>query len=292
MSRGERRPAAIVVAAAFTLILALSFISLLASSRGVAQAAIGAPPSLAACPGGPPAITVDVGHSVAEPGAISARGKPEFTFNAALAHAVAAALARAGAWPKLINEEGAKISLGERVELINRARPVLLLSIHHDSVQPQYLEAWTVDGRGLDYSDRFSGFSLFVSNRNRAAADSHRFAVALGTALLEEGLSPSLHHAEPIAGEGRPLLDARLGIYGYDGLAVLRGAAAPAVLLEAGIIKNRADEPTLETPQFRKKVADAVVAAVGVWCAGKGTPPDAPPEALHGTGTPPNAKGR
>lgn len=223
-------------------------------------------PSLAGCPGGPPAIVVDVGHSIAEPGAVSARGKPEFAFNAPLAHAVAAALARAGAWPRLINEDGAKISLGERVALINRVRPDLVLSIHHDSVQPQYLQRWTVGGRALDYSDRFSGFSVFVSARNRAAADSRRFAAALGEALLAAGLTPSLHHAEPIPGEGRPLLDARLGLYAYDGLAVLKGAAAPAVLLEAGIIKNRDDEQVLDTPAFRKKVADAVIDAVAAWC--------------------------
>ena len=224
------------------------------------------PPSLAACPGGPPTVAVNVGHSQADPGAISARGKPEFAFNAALAHVVAAALARAGARPKLINEDGASISLGERVEQINRIRPTLLLSIHHNSVQPRYLEPWTVGGRSLDYGDRFSGFSIFVSNRNRAADESRRFAAALGDALLAAGLMPSLHHAEPIPGEGRPLLDPRLGLYAFDGLAVLKGAAAPAALLEAGIIKNRADEQTIDTPQFRTRVADAVVEAIAAWC--------------------------
>ena len=237
---------------------------------GFAQASAAAAPSLAACPGGPPNIAVDVGHSTAEPGAISARGKPEFAFNAALAHAVAAALARAGARPRLINDDGAKISLGERVELINRAQPTLVLSLHHDSVQPHYLDTWTVAGRSLDYSDRFSGFSIFVSSRNRAADDSRRFATALGEALLAAGLTPSLHHAEPIPGEGRPLLDARLGLYAYDGLAVLKGAEAPAALLEAGIIKNREDEQMLDSPPFRRRMADAVVAAVAVWCTGAG----------------------
>ncbi len=241
---------------------------------GLSAPAAAATPSLAACPGGSPTVAVDVGHSKAEPGAISARGKPEFAFNGALAHAVAAALARAGAWPKLINEDGAKISLGERVEEINRTRPTLVLSIHHDSVQPRYLEAWSLADRSLDYSDRFSGFSIFVSNQNRAADASRRFATALGEALLAVGLTPSLHHAEPIPGEGRPLLDPRLGLYAFDGLAVLKGAVAPAALLEAGIIKNRTDEQTLDTPQFRSKVADAVVEAVAAWCrAAKPTAP-------------------
>ncbi|MFO1128885.1 MAG: N-acetylmuramoyl-L-alanine amidase [Rhodospirillales bacterium] len=253
--------------------IGLAVVVLVGATAGLDATATAAAPSLAACPGGPPTIAVDVGHSLAEPGAISARGKPEFGFNVALAHAVAAALARAGAWPKLVNEDGATISLGERVERINRAHPDLVLSIHHDSVQPQYLQTWTEAGRTLDYSDRFSGFSLFVSNRNRAAGESRRWAVALGEALVAAGLTPSLHHAEAIAGENRPLLDPRLGIYAFDGLAVLKGAAAPAVLLEGGIIKNRSDEETLQTAQFRTKVADAVVVAVGAWCTGSKTAP-------------------
>lgn len=161
-------------------------------------AAAATPVSLGDCPGGPPSIAVDVGHSRGEPGAISARGKPEFGFNLALAHAVAAALARAGAWPKLINDKGETISLAERVRLIGEAEPTLVLSVHHNSVQPQYLERWTHQGRVLDFSDRFSGFSLFVSRRNPAPAESERLARLLGEALLGHGFSPSQHHAEAI----------------------------------------------------------------------------------------------
>jgi N-acetylmuramoyl-L-alanine amidase len=43
-----------------------------------------------------------------------------------------------------------------------------------------------------------------------------------------------LHHAEPVAGESRELIDRALGIYRYDELAVLRTATMPAVLFEAG----------------------------------------------------------
>lgn len=234
--------------------------------------AAGPPVSLDDCPGGRPAIAVDVGHAEAEPGAISARGRPEFAFNLALAHAVAAALARAGAWPKLINDEGEAISLGERTRRIAAAAPTLVLSIHHDSVQPQYLERWTYRGRSLDYSDRFSGFSVFVSRRNPRPAESERLARLIGQALVAAGFTPSPHHAEPIPGENRPLIDPERGVYAFDGLAVLRGSPAPAVLLEAGIIKNRADEEVLETARFRTRFADALTAAIARWCRGEAPP--------------------
>lgn len=241
---------------------------------GASAAATASPlPMLGSCPGGPPAVVVDVGHGVRASGAVSARGRPEFQFNRELAHTIAAALARAGGHPVLLNEDGADLSLAARVTQINAANPTLLLSVHHDSVQPRYLESWQVDGRNLDYSDKFAGFSLFISRKNAFAADSERFARDIGESLTASGLTPSLHHAEPIPGENRPLVDDALGLYAFNDLAVLRGTRAPAVLLEAGIIKNRDEEQRVETPAFREQVAAAVVVAVGRYCAGTSEAP-------------------
>ena len=229
-------------------------------------------PMLGACPDGSPRIIIDVGHGLQDGGSFSARGRSEFLFNRELAHVIAAALARAGGHPLLFNAEGASLSLAERVKAINQLQPTLLLSVHHDSVQPKYLDPWTVDGRKLDFSDRFAGYSLFVSRANIFAAESERFARNIGEALTASGLQPSLHHAEPIPGENRPLLDAAIGLYAYDGLAVLRGARAPAVLLEAGVIKHRSEELTVQTPRFREQVAAAVVAAAARFCSPAGEP--------------------
>jgi N-acetylmuramoyl-L-alanine amidase len=43
----------------------------------------------------------------------------------------------------------------------------------------------------------------------------------------------------------------------------------PAVLVEAGIIVNRADELLLETPEHRARIAQANLAAVSRFCQGK-----------------------
>lgn len=225
-------------------------------------------PMLGACPGGSPKVVIDVGHGGHDVGSISARGRGEFLFNRDLAHTIAAAVARAGGHPVLLNEEGADLSLSARVAMINAAAPAVLLSVHHDSVQPRYLEAWQVEGQPRDFSDRFAGYSLFISRKNASPAASERFGRLIGQALIDAGLTPSLHHAEAIPGEGRPLVDEHLGLYAYDGLAVLRGTKAPAVLLEAGIIKNRTEELAVQTPRFREQVAAAVVIAIGRFCTG------------------------
>ena len=59
---------------------------------------------------------------------------------------------------------------------------------------------------------------------------------------MAAGEKPSLYHAEPIAGENRPLLAPPPGRASLDGLAVLKTATMPAVLVEAGVIVNPDDE--------------------------------------------------
>ena len=123
---------------------------------------------------------------------------------------------------------------------------LVLLSIHHDSAQLRYFSKWTYNGKQLRYSDKFKGHSLFVSSRSTQYAHDRVLGTAIGTALRTAGFIPTLHHAEKIKGENRPLLNPRLGLYRYDGLAVLKRTEAPSVLIEAGIIINRDEEVKLK----------------------------------------------
>ena len=86
-------------------------------------------------------------------------------------------------------------------------------------------------------------------------------------ALVAAGEKPSLYHAEPIAGENRPLLDRRLGVHRFDGLAVLKTATMPAVLVEAGVIVNPDDEARVARPdtieRMARAIADGVHACLG-----------------------------
>jgi N-acetylmuramoyl-L-alanine amidase len=77
----------------------------------------------------------------------------------------------------------------------------------------------------------------------------------------------SPHHAEPIPGEGREIIDKAAGIYRYDQLFVLKFSATPAVLLEAGIIVNRREELMLSSPQRREQISNAVLVAMNAFCA-------------------------
>ena len=208
-------------------------------------------------------IAVDIGHSPAEKGTLSARNRAEYDFNRKMALEVFRKLRRS---PRIrvviINPEGENISLKKRIEMINSARPDLLISIHHDSVQPVYLSEWTWKGEPALFCDRYRGYSIFISCKNAKRDQSRSFAALLGNEMRQSGFVPSAHHSEPIKGEGKEPIDRRAGIYRFDGLAVLREARCPAVLLECGIIRNRSEETLLRSRAYQRRMARAIASAV------------------------------
>ena len=206
-------------------------------------------------------IALDVGHHHKHPGVISARGVAEFQSNLQLAREISAALRRAGHKTMLIGDDGLAEDLGSRAP---RAKGMdLFISVHHDSVQPRFITTWEHEGEVRSYSDKFSGYSLFVSRLRPDTAASLKCASAVGAALREAGFTASRYHADPIVGENRPFADEENGVHYFDNLAVLKTARIPALLFEAGVIVNRDEELRMRDPAVRAKIADAIVAGVG-----------------------------
>ena len=207
-------------------------------------------------------IALDVGHYLKNPGAISARGVAEFEYNRQLAREIAETLRSAGHRTLLIGDDGLAEDLGSRAP---RAKGMdLFVSIHHDSVQARYLSAWEHEGEQRLYADdRFSGFSLFVSNLNLHTGASLKCASAIGAGLRQAGFKPSRYHADPVLGESRPFADEANGVHYFDNLAVLKTAAIPALLFEAGVIVNRDEELRMRDPAVRRALATSIAAGVG-----------------------------
>ena len=220
-----------------------------------------------ACPPGGPVVAIDIGHDRVHFGATSATGRTELSYNQVLAGRLKAALAATGIVTVPTTSAAADpVPLTERPRAAAAGGATLFLSLHHDAVQERYLSSWTIGGRTFSYSDRFHGYSLFVSGKSARFDASLAFAQQLGRALHAHGLTPSLHHAEPIPGENRPLLDPALGIYRFDDLVVLKAATMPAVLLEAGIIVNRDEERELAAPARQQATVAAITEAIAAWC--------------------------
>jgi N-acetylmuramoyl-L-alanine amidase len=241
------------------------------------------PPTTAAdanCPRATFRVVIDVGHTIDVPGALSARGMPEYAFNLQLGKDIKQALNDAG-FDKtnlLIVGKAPPMGLVERALIANRIPADLFLSIHHDSVPDNLIHTWQFDGQDQQYNDDYPGYALFISKDNPDYAASLLFGNFLGKALQAHGIQFTPHYTLPIMGNRRrQLLDADAGVYRFDELVVLRMTHMPALLMEAGSIVNRQEELELGTSERRAATSAAVVTAVEQFCAARAHPKIEPP---------------
>jgi N-acetylmuramoyl-L-alanine amidase len=219
-------------------------------------------------------VIVDVGHTAAVPGAMSARGVPEYTFNLNLAQDVKQSLVDAG-FDKtilLITTKAPFLGLFERAIRANAMGANLFIAIHHDSVPDNLLQTWQYEGQDHHFNDSYPGYAIFISNQNGDRAGSLMFGKFLGTELQARGLGYTPHYILPIMrNRRRELLDADAGVYRYDDLIVLQRTHMAAALLEAGSIINRQEETVLASPERRAVTSAAIAAAVEDFCTARAT---------------------
>jgi N-acetylmuramoyl-L-alanine amidase len=214
-------------------------------------------------------IVLDVGHTAESEGATSARNVSEFVFNLRLAKRIEEKLKAEGFKETrlLLTEGKARRSLVKRVSAANDLRADLLLSIHHDSVPNKFLEEWEFEGKKSRYSDRFSGYSVFVSRSNADFKTSFAFAELIAKEMKAQGLDYARQYSQPIMGRyQRELLNRETGVYRYDELIVLRKTQMAAVLLEAGSIINRDEELKMGSPERRNIISSGVASAMKEYC--------------------------
>jgi len=214
-------------------------------------------------------VILDVGHTAEAEGANSARNVPEYFFNYRLAAQLERILIEDGfnRTVLLVTRGPARRSLFDRVAKANALSADLLVSIHHDSVPDPLLESWEFEGKKSEFSDRFSGHSIFVSYANRQRNESLQFGRLLGKQLKDRGLQYARQYTLPIMGRyRRKLLDPDAGVYRYDQLIVLKDTRMPAVLLEAGSIVNREEELRMNSPQRLDLISASLRTAIGMFC--------------------------
>ena len=226
-------------------------------------------PAASACEPSKFRIVLDVGHTAESEGATSARNVAEFVFNLRLARRIEEKLKAEGfAETRLLLTEGkARPSLAKRVAAANDLHANLFLSIHHDSVPNSLLEDWEFEGKKSHFSDRFSGYSVFVSRNNPDFKTSLSFAELVAKEMKAQGLQYAQQYTLAVMGRYQhPLLNKETGVYSYDQLVVLRSTRMPAVLLEAGSIINRDEELKMDSSERRDIISGAVAAAAKEFC--------------------------
>jgi len=207
--------------------------------------------ALTATAAAPPRVAVDVGHTLADPGASSARGRSEFAFNRDFSGVLVAALQARNIVVQEVNFDGMIGSLAERPAQARGSD--FFIAVHHDSIAAEYLEFWDWDGEEASYTTPKRGFGIFVSRRNPDLAGSLRCASAMGAMLRRAGFVPTPWH-----GRKHQPADGDNGVWYFDNLVVLHKATFPAVLFEAGVIKHREEELELLDPERQARMADAL----------------------------------
>jgi N-acetylmuramoyl-L-alanine amidase len=257
----------------FALLSVVLLVADQSAARAEEPAPVAAKPDL--CQRAKFRVVVDVGHTVDVPGAMSARGIPEYAFNLQLAQQVKQALADAGFGETvlLVTATAPWRGLFERAARANAMHADLFIAIHHDSVPDNLLQTWQYAGQDQHYNDDYPGYAIFISNDNPHRAGSLLFGRFLGQELQSRGLQYTPHYTLPLMGHRRrELLDAKAGVYRYDQLIVLRETHMPAALLEAGSIVNRQEELQLASLERRTLTSAAIVAAVEDFCAARAKP--------------------
>src|SRR5215475_10497266 len=127
-------------------------------------------------------VVVDVGHTANVPGAMSARGIPEYAFNLQLAREIKQALVDAGFEQTvlLITATAPRRGLVERA---NSMHANLFIAIHHDSVPDNLKHSWDYGGQKNEFNHNYPGYAIFISNENADPAGSLRFGHLLGREL-------------------------------------------------------------------------------------------------------------
>lgn len=209
-------------------------------------------------------VAIDLGHSAHQPGAVSSRGIGEFFFNKRIGERLHSKITAQKSFIKsfIINGEDGDISLLGRANVASKRKADLLVSIHHDSVQPEFISYWHYNGKKQHFCDLYKGFSLFYSELNADPHNSLLFAILLGSEMVKNKLTPSLHHVPYMKGENKGLVDPDRGIYKYNNLKILKTATIAAVLIECGIIVNREEEVELCKPEYQDRVVNAIMEAI------------------------------
>src|SRR5689334_13260883 len=141
-------------------------------------------------------VLVDVGHTLAVPGANSARGVPEYAFNLQLARDVKQALVAAGFEQTvlLITATAPWRGLFERAARANEMHANLFISIHHDSVPDNLKHNWEYAIRRSEYKDDYPGNALFITNDNEDSASSLLLYCLLVYELEARGMHYTPHY--------------------------------------------------------------------------------------------------
>ena len=217
-------------------------------------------------------VVIDPGHGGHDPGCIGQGDIYEKTIVLSTAYDLRHALERAGYDVVMTRSRDIFIPLQTRVDIAERHKAALFLSIHANSVA---------------HDPAVRGASVYTFSNH--ASDALAAKIARSENSVERISNPNFRGVSPQVAkilfalmahstkiESHLLQQKMVGALGqhvpllpnparHATFAVLQSSAIPSVLVETAFLSNPQDEAELRTPVFRRRVAQSMKSAVDAW---------------------------
>lgn len=220
-------------------------------------------------------VVIDPGHGGGDPGALGANGRKEKEVTLAVAKELKSQLEATGRYTvHLTRSTDIFIKLQDRVKIARKHNADLFISLHADSIDKPNVSGasiYTLSNKASDaqtaklaarenQADLIAGVDL--SHEDKEVAN------ILIDLAMRDTMNQSKFFANTVvkkaSSKGIDLLDKP---HRFAGFAVLKAPDIPSVLVEMGFMSNRAEVSKLSSPDYRKKIAGALVNGVDAYFA-------------------------
>jgi N-acetylmuramoyl-L-alanine amidase len=222
---------------------------------------------------GRPIVVIDAGHGGRDPGATAVSGQvTEKDLTLALAAELRDRLVERGrVRVALTRERDRYLTLDDRAALARRLDAAMFVSLHMDSAPNPLARGASVYSLSDVASDAEA--ARFAALENRGAVSEQAFGnvqAILSDLAMRTQMSASADLAARTVRKSAGRFEMRPEPHRFASFHVLRRAAAPAILFEAGYLSNVDDEALLRSPAHRSAIALALAQAIESEVAARG----------------------
>jgi len=212
-------------------------------------------------------IVVDAGHGGNDPGTIGRTGLREKDVNLDIAKRLSNLLRSEGVEVVMTRNNDRFISLSRRVEIANRVKADIFVSIHSNANRVRNLngvEVYYVSPNVNDSKRAYSTARSGALNLDNASFASHslNLRAILWDMIYTSNRAESIELSRSICRSIGNNLDARVIGVKAARFEVLRGVRMPAVLIEVGFLSNYNEERMLKNSYYRQRVAESIVQGI------------------------------
>jgi len=214
---------------------------------------------------GRPIVVIDAGHGGRDPGARSVSGEiVEKDLTLALGRELRDNLVKRGrVRVAMTRDEDRYLTLDDRAAVARRLNAGMFVSLHMDSAPNPLARGASVYSLSDIASDAEAARFAAAENRGVSTdAGVGSVQAILSDLAMRAQMSASADLAARLVRKSAGRFELRPQPHRFASFHVLRRAATPAVLFEAGYVSNSDDEALLRSPEHRSAIALALAQAI------------------------------